>query len=63
MARNDDDGSKTQAVSLPTLPPVDGMEDLPAMSEEGSICFVRERGESFVYVDGAWKPRKDAHLS
>jgi hypothetical protein len=63
MPDEDDDGSKTVATSLPTIPPVDTLEDLPALSEEGAICFVRDRGESYVYVDGAWKPRKHAQLS
>jgi len=63
MASEDEDGLRTQATRLPTYPPVDTLEDLPALSEEGAICFVRELGESYVYVDGAWKPRKNAQLS
>lgn len=55
---HDDDGQKTQATRLPTLPPVERKSDLPMTAEDGAICFVRERGESYVFLSGAWKARK-----
>lgn len=54
----EDDGLKTVATRLPTLPPVERRSDLPAVAEEGAMCFVKERGESFVFLDGEWKARK-----
>ena len=53
----DDDGNKTQAIGLPRLAPVDRVEDLPALAEPGTLCFVKSEEESYIYVDGAWKPR------
>ncbi len=58
MGHDDDDAQRTQATRLPTLPPVERKAGLPRAAEDGSMCFVKDRGESFVFVDGEWKPLK-----
>jgi hypothetical protein len=54
----DDEGSKTEAIGLPRLAPVQTVEELPALAEPGALCFVKAEEESYVFIDGEWKPRK-----
>jgi hypothetical protein len=63
MADQDEDGNKTVSTRLLTIPPVQTVEDLPEDAEEGSICFVHERGDSFIFVEGSWVGRQPSDLA
>jgi len=64
MAENEDRGTDddvdpdaataTVATRLTTLPPVQNVADLPEKAEEGTICYVHEKGTSFLFADGIW---------
>lgn len=55
--RGDSNGQKTVATRLITIPPVERVDDLPDTAEEGSLCFVREQEESYLFVAGKWMAR------
>jgi hypothetical protein len=52
---NDPDAATaTVATRLTTLPPVQKVADLPKAAEENTICYVHEKGTSFLFADGRW---------
>ncbi len=54
-----DAATATVATRLTTLPPVQTAADLPTDAPDGTICYVHDKGTSFLYVDGAWSHGSD----
>lgn len=49
-----DAATATVATRLNTCPPVQKVSDLPKDVGEGTICYVQEKGTSYLFVDGSW---------
>jgi len=42
------------------LPPVPDEASLPQLAADGQLCFVQDRDEVFVYLNGRWQALRDA---
>lgn len=43
------------------LPPVPDEASLPKLAADGQLCFVQDRDEVFVYMDGRWQTLREAN--
>lgn len=43
------------------LPPVPDEASLPHLAADGQLCFVQDRDEVFVYLNGRWQALRDAN--